>query len=81
MAEDVASYCGFLLQNRFFRGPLNFQMHLSRFLLPGRVWLEYFVICKVRVSANFLRFNLCVWRASKLLLLVLGRFNYYCIRI
>ena len=81
MAEDVASYCGFLLQNRFFRGPLNFQMHLSRFLLPGRVWLEYFVICKVRVSANFLRFNLCVWRASKLLLLVLGRFNYYCIHI
>ena len=28
-------------------------MHLSRFLIPGSVWLEYFVICKVRVDANF----------------------------
>ena len=52
----------------------------ARFLLPGRVWFEYFVICKVRVNANFLRFNICVWRASKLSLLVLGRFNYYCLR-
>ena len=44
------------------------------------MWFDYFVICKVRVTANFLRFNICVWRASKLSLLVLGRFNYYCIR-
>ena len=38
------------------------------------MWFEYFVICKVTVNANFLRFNICVWRA-KLSLIVLGRFN------
>ena len=37
----------------FVCGPLNF--HLWGFLLSGRVWFEYFVICKVRVNANFLR--------------------------
>ena len=57
MSEDVASmwlhFACFSSKIVFFCGPLNFQVHLSRFLIPGSVWLEYFVICKVRVDENF----------------------------
>ena len=57
MSEDVASmwlhFACFSSKIVFFCGPLNFQIHLSRFLIPGSVWLEYFVICKVRVDENF----------------------------
>ena len=60
MSEDVASmwlhFACFSSKIGFFCGPLNFQIHLSRFPIPGSVWLEYFVICKVRqvrVDENF----------------------------
>ena len=57
MTDDVASmwlhFACFSSKIFFFCGPLNFQIHLSRFLIPGSVWLEYFVICKVRVDENF----------------------------
>ena len=57
MSEDVASmwlhFACFSSKIVFFCGPLNFQIHLSRFLIPGSVCLEYFVICKVRVDENF----------------------------